>query len=329
MQTCPITSCSLGPSLRIAVPSAKQWNHTTVVKYAVEHFKRWSLAFVVVKEKLRLLFSHCGHQQLKKSKVVRLRTAHWNDIQKLSRCGDKRLRDNKPVPAMELNCSSLSIEVPSRSAAHHHRERVSYNEATQTLSEPWLILIQRLNNPPSFLSATSVASFSLTITPTQMKCWRKFIVPIYRRRAMDMEMVMGRRKISAWQICPLGPSLQSEKLRIFLWFEALTIPRRPNVNPIEQRKQPVLIKTDNIKRSAADAFWRTRPYVCGATLFTCHDGWGAFIWRGWNHNVGMQKIAARKQQTDYEALEVSAGMRWAFSLVVKVWIYHRLSGARR
>lgn len=122
--------------------------------------------------------------------------------------------------------------------------------------------------------------------------------------------------------------LSGEKLQIVLWFDALTMPRRPNVNPME-RKQPLLIKTDNIKRSAADTFWRTRPCVCGATLFTCHDGWGAFIWRGWNHNVGMQKIAARKQQPDYEAPEVSAGMRWAFSLVVKVWMYHRLSGARR
>lgn len=84
------------------------------------------------------------------------------------------------------------------------------------------------------------------------------------------------------------------------------IPRRHNINLIE-RKQSSLIKPDNIKPSVADAFRRTRPCVCGAALFTCHDGRGALVWRGWNHNVRMQKIAARKQQPDYDALEVSAG----------------------
>lgn len=85
------------------------------------------------------------------------------------------------------------------------------------------------------------------------------------------------------------------------------IPRRPNINPME-RKQSLLIKTDNIEPSVADAFRRTRPScVCGAALFSCRDDRGALIWRGWNHNVGMQKIAAGKQQPDYDALEVSAG----------------------
>lgn len=84
------------------------------------------------------------------------------------------------------------------------------------------------------------------------------------------------------------------------------IPRRPKINTIE-RKQSLLIKTDNIKPSVADALRRARPCVCGAALFTRHGGRGALIWRGWNHNVRMQKIAARKQQPDYDALEVSAG----------------------
>lgn len=84
------------------------------------------------------------------------------------------------------------------------------------------------------------------------------------------------------------------------------IPRRANINTIE-RKQSLLIKTNDIKPSVADAFQRTRPCVCGAALFTRHAGRGTLIWRGWNHNVRMQKIAARKQQSDYDAPEVSAG----------------------
>lgn len=67
-----------------------------------------------------------------------------------------------------------------------------------------------------------------------------------------------------------------------------------------------------IKRTTLDPALLTHSDVhthcaCGAALFTCHDDTGVLIWRGWNHNVGMRKIAARKQRPDYDALEVSAG----------------------
>ena len=89
-----------------------------------------------------------------------------------------------------------------------------------------------------------------------------------------------------------------------------------------QYKQSNLLEADDVEHGTTYAFLHAHLRFCGAALFTLHNSRGDFIWRKWNHNIRMQKIAEKETMTAVKAPSKGVGAcEMLFELSYKVHIY--------
>lgn len=148
-------------------PGAQSKNHRT-------QRKTWKQATVQIRDFSKGRFSWwprwCSRSCLRRggnadqtaqtAPSLRLRTAALNDTQRPFSAVGISGRETTSLCLRSGWIASLHWSATASGSAAHHLESVSYNEATQAPSEPWLTLIQR--SQPRLNPVCSLCSFRLS-----------------------------------------------------------------------------------------------------------------------------------------------------------------------
>lgn len=141
----------------------KRWKQATVPRFSTNPRFLKRAFLVMTEEMLPLMFLRRGRnadQTDQTAPGLRLRTAALNDTQRLFSAVGISGRETTSLCLRSGWIASLHWSAPASGSAAHHLESVSYNEATQTPSEPWLTLIQR--SQPRLNPVCSLCSLRLS-----------------------------------------------------------------------------------------------------------------------------------------------------------------------